>query len=220
MSGSSSIRLLFDADILIKLAIFDCFVECIEVSGLELSECATMRSMTRSAGVDHPVVRDQKAGVGKPSRRLFAVLKAIGTIDKMDESERALAAEINATSQQLGLQVDGGEALLISVSVHRCIPYLSTGDKKAVRCLPVLAERIHALGNMRGRIIPLELLLLRLVRAKGVAAIFERLEVGKDREGAIAALIADAGCDQAAFEAGLMKYLAQLEMLAPGFVCS
>ena len=109
MSESSSFRLLFDADILIKLSIFNCFIECIEASGLKLADCATMKSMARSAGVDHPTIRDQKAGVGKPARRLFSTLKAIPTIDKMTEAEKVLSAEINAVSQEMGLQVDGGE---------------------------------------------------------------------------------------------------------------
>lgn len=218
MSATSFIRLLFDADILIKLSIFDCFTDCVEVSGFKVSECATMKSMTRSAGIDDPSIRDLKAGPGKPARRLFNTLRSIPTIDKMSQAEKELAAEINIVSQREGLQVDGGEALLISVSVHRQIPYLTTGDKKAVRSLPKLTQRIGAIADMKGRIIPLELLLLRLIQARGIGAVFDRLDAGKDRERTIANVIAEAGRDQSLFEAELMRCVASLQRNAPGFI--
>ena len=88
MTESSPYRLLLDADVLIKLSVLDCFSECITALGFQIADCATMRSMTRSAGLDNPVVREQRAGgSGKPARRLFRTLSTIRTFDMMTEAD-------------------------------------------------------------------------------------------------------------------------------------
>ncbi len=219
MTEVSHYRLLLDADVLIKLSVLDCFSECIAALGFKLADCATMRSMARSAGLDNQVVREQRAGgPGKPARRLFKTLSSISTIDKMTDAERLLAAEISAAAQKHGLAFDGGEAMLASVAIHRGLPYVTTGDKKAIGSLPVLALHVDAVCRLQGKLLPLEFLLLKAIQSVGLAALHARIDAGKGCDASVFYVIAEAGADQPSFEAALVRKLRTVQAKAPGFV--
>jgi hypothetical protein len=219
MTEVSPYRLLLDADVLIKLSVLDCFTECITALGYTLPECATMRSMTRSAGVDNQIVRERRAGgPGKPARRLFKTLSTIPTIDKMTDAEKLLSAAISAAAQTHGLAFDGGEAMLASVAIHRGLPFVTTGDKKAIASLPVLAHHLAEVAQLRGRLLPLEYLLLKAVQSMGLAALHARIEAGRGCDAAVFHVVEDAGANQPAFEEALMRKLRAVQARAPGFV--
>jgi len=221
MTTASPYRLLLDADVLIKLSVLDCFSECIAALGYKLADCATMRSMTRSAGIDNQVIREQRAGgPGKPARRLFKTLSSIPTIDKMTEPEKFLAAAIGAASQTHGLPFDGGEALLVSVAIHRGLPYLTTGDKKAIGSLPILAQYVGELAKLQGKLMPLEYLLLKAIQANGLAALYPRIDAGKGCDFAVCSIVEAVGADQPNFEASLLYKLSAIQQRAPGFIAS
>jgi hypothetical protein len=219
MTEASPYRLLLDADVLIKLSVLDCFSECITALGYTLAQCATMRSMTRSAGVDNQVVREQRAGgPGKPARRLFKTLSAIPTIDKLTDAEKLLSATITAAAQTHGLAFDGGEAMLASVAIHRGLPFVTTGDKKAIASLPVLARHVAEVAQLRGRLLPLEYLLLRAIQSVGLVTLHARIDSGKGCDAAVFHVVEEAGSDQAAFEGALVRKLRAVQARAPGFV--
>lgn len=219
MTEASPYLLLLDADVLVKLSVLDCFSECITALGYTLAQCATLRSMTRSAGVDNQVVREQRAGgPGKPARRLFKTLSAIPTIDKMTDAEKLLSATIIAAAQTHGLAFDGGEAMLASVAIHRGLPFVTTGDKKAIASLPVLALHVDEVSQLRGRLLPLEYLLLKTIQSLGLAALHARIDAGKRCDAAVFHVVEEAGSDQAAFEGALLRKLHAVQANAPGFV--
>lgn len=219
MTDVSPYRLLLDADVLIKLSVLDCFGECIAALGFKLAECATMRSMTKSAGVDNQVVRERRAGgPGKPARRLFKTLLTIPTIDKMTEAEKLLSAAISAAAQKHGLAFDGGEAMLASVAIHRGLPFVTTGDKKAIGSLPVLAQHVVAVARLRGKLLPLEYLLLKAIQSVGLAALHARIDEGKGCDAAVFHVMTEAGADQHSFEAALVRKVRAVQAMAPGFV--
>ena len=219
MTEPGPFRLLLDADVLIKLSVLDCFSECIAALGYTLEECATMRSMTRSAGLDNPVVREQRAGgPGNPARRLFKTLRIIPTIDQMTDAEKLLSASISSAAQKYGLAFDGGEAMLASVSIHRGLPFVTTGDKKAITSLPVLAQHVAEVAQLRGKLLPLEYLLLKAIRSLGLATLHARIEAGKGCDAAVSHVVEEAGADQPAFEAALVRKIRSVQSKAPGFV--
>ena len=221
MTTASPCLLLFDADVLIKLSVLDCFSECVVALGYKISDCATMRSMTRSAGVDNQVIREQRAGgPGKPARRLFKTLSSIPTIDKMTEPEKLLAAAIGAASQKHGLAFDGGEAMLLSIAIHRGLPYVTTGDKKAIGSLPTLAQHVSELAQLHGRLLPLEYLLLKAIQANGLGVLFPRIDAGKGCDFAVCGIVEAVGLDQPSFESALLCKLMAIQKKAPGFVVS
>jgi hypothetical protein len=218
MTSSTGVRLLVDADVLIKLSVLDCFSESIQALGYSLGDCATLKSMTFSAGLNSKAVRERKAGAGAPAQRLLKTLKSIPTLDKISKDERDLAAEIGRASQLHGLAVDGGEAILMSLSVHRGLPYITTGDKKAIRSLPVLCAHVSPVSQLKGKLMPLEYVLLRMVRQVGFAALATRLAAGAGCDTAVRKILAGAGKNQGLFEAGLEAKLATLRQQAPGFI--
>lgn len=214
-------RLLLDADVLIKLSVLDCFSECITALGFMLADCATMRSMTRSAGLDNQVVREQRAGgPGKPARRLFKTLSTIPTIDKMTDAEKQLSAAITAAALKHGLAFDGGEAMLASVSIHRGLPFVTTADKKAIASLPVLARHVAEVSQLRGKLLPLEYLLLKAIQSLGLVTLYSRIEAGKGCDASVLHVIEEAGTDQLAFEEALARKLRAVHAKAPGFVAA
>lgn len=221
MTTATPYRLLFDADVLIKLSVLDCFSECIAALGYKLADCATMRSMVRSAGLDNQVTREQRAGgPGKPARRLFKTLSSIPTIDKMTEPEKLLATSIIAAAQKHGLAFDGGEALLVSVCIHRGLPYVTTGDKKAIGSLPTLAMHVGEVAKLQGKLLPLEYLLLKAIQANGLAVLHARIDAGKGCDFSVCSVVEAAGGDQTHFEAALVQKLSAIHKRAPGFVAS
>lgn len=213
-------RLLVDADVLIKLSVLDCFLECIRVLGYALGDCATLKSMTFSAGLNNRAVRERKAGVGAPGQRLLKTLQTVPTLDILSGTERALSAQIGQVSQRCGLSIDGGEALLVSICIERGLPYLTTGDKKAIRSLPALSRQLPITSKLRGRLMPLEYLLLRLIRKEGLPPLYSRLVAGMSCDATVRNILLAAGQSQSLFEAGLESKLGSLRQDAPGFIAS
>lgn len=214
----SAPKLLFDADILIKLAVFDCFTLGLAALGFTLDEVATMRSMTRSAGVENGQVRLNRAGNVKAASRLFMVLKTVPCIDAMAVEEKELAGAIVTSSIQLGLAIDGGEALLMAIALNRKLPLIATGDKRAIRSLPALATALPAVNQLAGLLIPLELVLLKSLRHHGIAALLSRLHGGADCDASICNALKEAGDCQVALDAELAARIDALRADAPGFI--
>lgn len=210
--------LLFDADVLIKLSVLDCYAESVAAMGLQVSQCATLLSMTKSAGIDRQEVRERRAGPGKAARRLYRTLAAIPTIDRLTTEERTLAVEITGVSQAQGLFVDGGEAMLIAISLHRNIPLVATGDKKAIRSLPELCRHVPSVSGLKNRIACLEHLLIKVARAEGFGKIQPRLWAGRSCDTALSNILNAADNDEGAFYTGMHAKLAQLRATAGPFL--
>jgi hypothetical protein len=108
----------------------------------------------------------------------------------------------------------------MSVCVLRQLPYVTTGDKKAVRSLPHLEPHIQVLAKLKGRIVPLEYLLLRLVQHNGFAAVRSKLVAGAYCDMAVSRALQASGTSAALFERAMESKLAQLQSEAPGYVAS
>lgn len=209
---------LVDADILIKLAVFDCFTECLRTLGYSIEHCVTLQSMAFSAGLRKRAVREKKAGSGQAAERLLKLLQAIPTIDKLTPDEQGLAAVIGQQSQLLNLSIDGGEAMLLSIAVHRGLPYLVTGDKRAVRSLPRLANVVASIQELRKRVVCLERLLLNLVRDKTFNALEARLIAGAHCDKAVSEALVEANSKPELFMKCLEFRIGLLCAAAPGFL--
>lgn len=209
---------LVDADILIKLSILDVFADCLSAIGLKVAECATIESMRYSAGLHKQHVRERKAGVGAPAARLLATLRTISGISSISPDEQRLSTAIVAHSNRLGLAIDPGEAIIISVCVRRQIPYVTTGDKKAIRSLPDLERAVAEVANIKGKLIPFEYLLQQLVLKKGYATVHAKLVAGQHCDTGLRNALKAAGVDGDRFLARLETKLGELRKEAPGYV--
>jgi len=213
-------KALIDADILIKLSALDLVADCLKSLGLTLDDCATMQSMRFSAGLNNLQVRERKAGKGAPAQRLLKTLQAITGINSLTQPETELSAELVSHSLRLGLAVDAGEAIVISVCILRGIPYVTTGDKKAIRSLPQLEAVVKDVAAIKGRVVPLEYLLLQVIAACGYKQVLPKLLAGQHCDTGLknALTAAAAGANQGVFINRISSKLQSLHGEAPGYV--
>ncbi len=80
-----------------------------------------------------------------------------------DPAEIAVAAQLEIAAQRAGLNLDEGESLLSAIVSARQIPWLATGDKRAIIALENLLSSITSLESLRNKLISLEQIFKRLV---------------------------------------------------------
>lgn len=83
-----------------------------------------------------------------------------------EEIELALSIEESAT--RLHLTFDVGESVLCAVLLARRLNYILTGDKRAIASMPALSSEITAFGDIAGRVVCLEQILLGLMHLLGI----------------------------------------------------
>jgi hypothetical protein len=76
-------------------------------------------------------------------------------------AETKTAAAIEFAAQQANLMLDVGESQLCAILVERNIPWLATGDKRAIRAVETLSGKLAALAKLAGKVICLEQLIKR-----------------------------------------------------------
>ena len=79
------------------------------------------------------------------------------------ESELTFAGSLEHVAQEQGLNLDGGESLLLAVTVHRSVDRFLTGDKRAIRSIEALLDTQAALTDICGRVVCLEQLVKTLL---------------------------------------------------------
>ena len=77
--------------------------------------------------------------------------------------EQELAATLEANAQRLSLSLDAGESQLVSILVSRVLPWLATGDKRAIAALEKLLDDDAQLANLAGKIRCLEQLIKQML---------------------------------------------------------
>lgn len=89
--------------------------------------------------------------------------------------EQVLAAELEAGAQARALNLDTGESQLAAILISRGVPYLVTGDKRAIRALEELVDALPALRAATGRLQCLEQCVWRLIGQRDDSAIREAI---------------------------------------------
>ncbi len=84
--------------------------------------------------------------------------------------EIGLATRMEVTAQRMGLSLDAGESQLIAMMVHRGIPVLETGDKRAITSVERLLDQVAGLVTIAGRVRCLEQIVLRCLAEAGTSA--------------------------------------------------
>lgn len=79
------------------------------------------------------------------------------------KEESTFAAQLEFKAQALNLNVDSGESLLCAIVVTRMIRRLVTGDKRALYGFATLSKSFDELDTLKGKIICLEQILIRLL---------------------------------------------------------
>lgn len=104
----------------------------------------------------------KKAKKNPPQKGLDAFLAAFDQVlQKIElispaEIEIELASELEAYAQREGLNLDIGESQLCAILIHRSIPLLFTGDKRAIYAIEVIFHSGHFNTDFQARIVCLE----------------------------------------------------------------
>jgi hypothetical protein len=113
--------------------------------------------------VPHYIKRQKLAGDVAAAEKCFSSFLASNEALEPSSEERELAATLEANAQQLSLSLDPGESQLISILVSRILPWLATGDKRAIAALEKLLDTDARLANLAGKIRCLEQLVKRIL---------------------------------------------------------
>jgi hypothetical protein len=113
--------------------------------------------------VPHYIKRQKLAGDVDAAEMCFSLFLASNEALEPSSDERELAATLEANAQQLALSLDPGESQLISILVSRVLPWLATGDKRAIAALEKLLDTDARLANLAGKIRCLEQLVKQIL---------------------------------------------------------
>ena len=93
---------------------------------------------------------------------LANLLACVAELEPTDR-EISLAADFEVAAQREGLSLDAGESQLAAMVIERAVPILETGDKRAIRSIEQLLDRVAALHPIQGRVRCLEQIVRRVL---------------------------------------------------------
>lgn len=106
------------------------------------------------------IVRNQLQGNPATARARFAAFVTTNEIVEPSTDEQQMAALLEATAQQMALNLDAGESQLVAILVSRALPCMLTGDKRAIASLEILLDSDARLRVISGKIRCLEQLVV------------------------------------------------------------
>lgn len=216
MSRPQALQAAVDNDVLLKAS-------CYGVTGTfwpNTEDCGagvlgTARFVLAHVIVRGSTVRDKDA-VSSALEEFYAQAAVLEPTD----AELSAAAELEKLAQQAGLELDVGESQLAAIVAARGIPFLDTGDKRAVRGLEALVDHSKTCAALSARVRCLEQLLLRALDehpdelASINAAICAEPDV--DKAASICfGCYSDGAADPGEVRTGLESYIASLRSQAP-----
>lgn len=148
----------------------------------------------------------------------FATFLAANEVVEPSTSEQEMAALLEAAAQGLALNLDTGESQLVAILVSRCLPWLLTGDKRAITSIDVLLQRESRLFAVAGKIRCLEQLVLAALAAAGADQMRRTICGEPDVDKTLSICFSCSFSDQASgadASVGLASYIADLRSKAP-----
>ena len=94
--------------------------------------------------------------------RLDGFISQALVVEPTDE-EQDLAADLEGAAQRAGVSLDSGESQLCAILVSRMVPWLLTGDKRAICAIEVLLELEPRISSASGKVRCLEQLVLAAI---------------------------------------------------------
>ena len=131
-------------------------------------------------------------------------------------SEQNMAADLELAAQRIGINLDSGESQLCSILVHRVLPLLLTGDKRAIAAMEKLIDADARLRPICGKVRCLEQLVHDAL-ANGEQGNFRRAVCAEpeiDKALAICFSCTNQSIEAASVIEGLHSYIRSLRMEA------
>jgi hypothetical protein len=107
-----------------------------------------------------------------------ALLSTASTLEPTT-AEVTLATQLEVEAQRMGLSLDAGESQLIAMMIHREIPVLETGDKRAIESVELLLDQVTGLLVISGRVRCLEQIVLRCLAEPGASVAIAQAVCGE-----------------------------------------
>jgi hypothetical protein len=148
--------------------------------------------------------------------RLEDLLQSAEVLEPTVEEQR-YAAELEASAQQSRLQFDTGESQLCAIVMARAIPWLVSGDKRAIRALEQLLAGRDDASRLANRVVCLEQLLLRLVETEAGDAVRSAVCAEPAIDKALSACFSchSTEVNPGSWSEGLSSYIRHLRCSAP-----
>jgi len=130
--------------------------------------------------------------------------------------EQAIATRLEAAAQKMALNLDAGESQLVALVVTRVLPWLLTGDKRAITSLEMLLPAETCLSAVGGKIRCLEQLVMDALLMGDANKVRRAIcaEPSVDKALSICFSCTSAGADPATAQEGLASYIADLRSRA------
>jgi hypothetical protein len=130
-------------------------------------------------------------------------------------SEQSLAAKLESAAQKMLLNLDSGESQLISVLLLRTIPFLVTGDKRAIIAIEQLLTCDSRLGGITGKIVCLERLLQTTMANVDEGMVRTLICAEPDVDKTLTICFGCSSGSDVAVDEGLNSYISDLRRNAP-----
>lgn len=216
MSGIST---LMDNDVVIKLAQMDCYGDALNAMDLDVGDVASLGFMLRYMGRTSEAHRLRIMKTSQAADRLAGILNGIAEIEPTPQ-ESMDAAKILKQALLAGLDLDEGEVGLMAIALSRGSLNIVTGDKKALRSMPGMAQVNSALLKLKQHLICFEQVLSRLCQRFGYPRICAAVKTAPEAD-----TVARMAVDQYGDKGGqvflqLMQHLVreQIEVHSPGWL--
>jgi hypothetical protein len=105
----------------------------------------------------------QKSAISKGTKAIneLNAFLATAVIVEPTDNEQAMAADFELEAQRAGVPLDTGESQLCAVLIVRTLPFLLTGDKRAIQAIEQLLDVDTRLRLVCGKVTSLEQIFLR-----------------------------------------------------------
>ena len=148
--------------------------------------------------------------------RLKEFASRVLTVEPSEE-ETILAVRLENLAVQNGLELDVGESQLAAITIFRELKILCTGDKRAVIALEKLLEHELQMAVLCGKVVCLEMLVLKLSQLRGHDFMREKVcsSTGNDKSVEICYQCHQTSVDHQEIEGCLFGYVRRLQDQAP-----
>jgi hypothetical protein len=199
--------LFVDNDVILKLTACDLFWEAIACLGSQDSEIRVLSSAKFVFERNKEVKKNYSEQVRQT---------AIATVKKL--------TQVNATPDNPFIAVDykgldQGELILIGAAIAEPCFYLVTGDKNCLRALMVCPDLEIAKHKLKGQVICLEQLIVKLIEDKGFDAIKEKVTPVRDCDKSLKVAFGSGPCSTEPNSLfALNDYIAEIERDCPNLL--
>lgn len=147
-----------------------------------------------------------------------------GVIEQMQQleptaEEAQFAAQLEFEAQRMNLNIDVGESILCAITIIRTLERLVSGDKRAIGGFEGLAKCFAEFEKLKGKVICLEQLLVRLLETNA-GAVRQAIcgQTHLDRALTVCFSCSNPEVDPASWADGLASYIHHLRNIAPSIL--